>query len=561
MTTGLAKRLVQDGLLSEQQAASLQHEAKTAAKPFVTYLAERGILSGVALLHSASEEFGIPVLDLSAFELDAELVQSVDERLIVQFKALPLLKRGKKLFVAIADPANLQGLDQIQFHTGLTTSPVLVDADQLEAFVNNALDTPEKILSTIEDKELEKLEFGQGEESGEADTITDTDDAPLVRYVNKVLLDAIRQSASDIHFEPYEKTYRVRFRIDGILHEASTPPSNIAPRITARLKVMARLDIAERRMPQDGRIKLKLSKNKAIDFRVSTCPTLYGEKVVLRILDSAGLQLGMDVLGMEDDQKQYFLEAIHKPHGMVLVTGPTGSGKTVTLYNAMHILNDGQTNLSSVEDPAEIYLPGVNQVNVNNKIGLDFAATLRAFLRQDPDVIMVGEIRDLETAEIAVKAANTGHLVLSTLHTNSAPQTLTRLLNMGIEPYHLASSLNLIVAQRLMRKLCKHCKQPLEMSKDQLLAEGFPEQEIGNFAVFVPVGCPQCHQGYREREGIFQVMPVSDAMERIILQRGDSLAIKEQAQREHIRSLRQSGLLKVMKGISSLEELNRVSME
>jgi type IV-A pilus assembly ATPase PilB len=560
---GLAGRLVKDGLLDEEQAREAVNEARKAKLSVVSYLVQNGRVPARTIADIASHEFGVPLLDLDAVDPDPAVVTLVKDKLIRQHLALPLFKRGKRLFVAVSDPTNLEALDEIKFHTGLSVDAILVEDDKLHRMIDRALDAADTTMSNLDlDEDLENLSITAGDDEPPADiTDPDADDAPVVRFVNKVLLDAINKGASDIHFEPYEKTYRVRFRMDGVLREVASPPIALAARIAARLKVMSRMDIAEKRVPQDGRIKMALSKTRAIDFRVNTCPTLFGEKIVLRILDPSSAKLGIDMLGYEPEQKEAFLSAIHKPYGMVLVTGPTGSGKTVSLYTALNILNTPDRNISTVEDPVEINLPGINQVNLNPKAGLTFASALRAFLRQDPDVIMVGEIRDLETAEIAVKAAQTGHLVLSTLHTNDAPQTLTRLANMGIPPYNIASSVILIIAQRLARRLCNNCKRPVQLPKEALLKEGFQEDELEGLTIYEPKGCDQCVDGYKGRVGIYQVMPISEEMGRLIMEGGTSLQLAEQAKREGIADLRTSGLRKVKQGITSLAELNRVTRD
>ena len=561
--SGLARRLVQDGLLSDGNAQQAYQQALKNKIPFVTYLVQQRILPSRDIAVAAAQEFGVPLLDAEA--LDLELVPSklVDEKLIRQHHSLPLFKRGNRLFIGVSDPTNLQALDEIKFHTGLNTEPVLLEEDRLSGAIDRALEVHDtSMMDGLGDAELDDLEITGGDEEPETASLeSDIDDAPVVRFVNKVLLDAIKRGASDIHFEPYEKIFRVRFRTDGILQQVSTPPTNLAGRMTARLKVMARLDISERRIPQDGRIKMTLSRNRAIDFRVSTCPTLFGEKVVMRILDPSSAKMGIDALGYEEEQKQLFLNALHRPQGMVLVTGPTGSGKTVSLYTGLNILNTAERNISTAEDPAEINLPGVNQVNVNPKVGLTFAAALRAFLRQDPDVIMVGEVRDLETAEIAIKAAQTGHMVLSTLHTNSAPETLTRLGNMGVEPYNIASSVSLIIAQRLARRLCNRCKRPQDIPRDALLKAGFEESEIGSFTVYGPVGCDQCNGGYKGRVGIYQVMPISEQMGRLIMGGGNAMRLADQARKEGVADLHRSGLNKIKQGVTTLEEVHRVTTE
>ncbi len=559
--TGFAKRITAEGIADEAVVRRAQRLAGEAGKPLITFMVEHQLADSQRLCLAAAREFGLAVLDLDAFDKRDEVINLIDERLIVEHQALPLLRRGNKLFVAIADPGNLAAVDQFQFHSGLQCQPVLVEHHQLSRHIDDYLDSHAQQLLAIGDSELDKLEIAGLEEEVEQGDEQEINDAPLVRYVNKILIEAIQQGASDIHFEPYENRYRIRFRMDGLLSEFAAPAANLAGRIAARLKVMARLDISERRLPQDGRIKLKLSRSRSIDFRVSTCPTLFGEKVVLRLLNAGGLKLGIDVLGYSPEQRQLFMDAIHRPHGMVLVTGPTGSGKTVSLYSALNILNTGDRNISAVEDPSEIYLKGINQVNVHPKIGLTFAAALRTFLRQDPDVIMIGEIRDSETAEIAIKAAQTGHMVLSTLHTNDAPQSITRLMNMGVEPYNIVSAVSLVIAQRLARRLCPHCKTPHELSEEALLALGFQPEQIGTFTPFRAVGCERCHSGYRDRIGIFQVMPISETMERIILQGGNAFALAEQAAHENIPDLRQAGLEHVMAGITSIEEVERVTAE
>ena len=559
---GLPKRLVNKGFLQEADALRAHQQSNAGSTSFVAFLLEHHLVDSKVIANAVSEEFGIPLFDINVLVPDSDVIQLIDEKLVRDLNALPLLKRGKKLFVAISDPANIHALDQFQFHSGLNVEPVLTEALALTQSIDKALDTQMSSFAGLSDTSLDDLEFGGAEDDFALDVDTsDVDDAPIVRFVNKVLLDAVHKGASDIHFEPYEDSYRVRIRVDGILEEIAKPPLNQGARVSTRLKVMARLDIAERRIPQDGRIKLKLSKNRSIDFRVSTCPIMFGEKIVLRILDSGNLKYGADTLGMEGFQKEQFLAAITKPHGMVLITGPTGSGKTVTLYSAISILNTNDRNISTAEDPAEIYLPGVNQVNINPKVGLTFASALRSFLRQDPDIIMVGEMRDTETAEIAMKAAQTGHMVLSTLHTNSAPQTLTRLVNMGVEPYNIVASVSLIIAQRLARQLCSHCKQPIDLPDEVLLRQGFTQQEIGSFTVYGPNGCSFCNAGYKDRIGIFEVLPLTEKIGKVIIQGGNSTDIEAQAKEEGIWSLRRSGLEKVKLGLTSIEEINRVTTE
>jgi len=561
--SGLAWRLVKDQLISESQMQAAYQEARSKGRTFVQHLVEEKILDSRRIAIVAAQEFGVPLLDLESFDVSNLPPNLVDERLISKHRALPLLRRGNRLFLALSDPTSDQALEEIRFHTGLATDPILVEDSKLGAAIQKTIQAQDtNTISEFADADLEKLEIEGGEEDDTENLDATIDEAPIVRYVNKILVDAITAGASDIHFEPFEKFFRIRFRQDGLLREVANPPLNIANRLTSRLKVMSRMNIAERRVPQDGRIKLKLSRNRDIDFRVNTLPTIYGEKIVLRILDSSSAQVGIDALGFEPEQRDNFLKAIKKPYGMILVTGPTGSGKTVSLYTALNILNDPEINISTVEDPVEIQVPGINQVNLNPKSGLTFAAALRAFLRQDPDIIMVGEIRDLETAEIAVKAAQTGHLVLSTLHTNDAPQTLTRLANMGVPPFNIASSVLLIMAQRLARRLCMHCREKVDLPRAALLEEGFTDQEIdAGLTIYGPVGCDKCNKGYRGRVGIFQVMPISEETSRLILEGGNAMQLAEQARREGIADLRASGLRKVKAGVTSLEEVNRVTTE
>ena len=561
--SGLARRLVQDELLSEDDAEQAHEKALKDKVPFVAYLVDQKLASSADIAWSASQEFGIPLFDIACMDLDMAPVSLVAEKLVHKHNALPLFKRGGRLYVAVSDPTNLQALDEIKFNTGLNTSAILVEEIKLRDAISGAMEANDTTMSDLLDADLDNLEISGGDELPDADKDADSDidDTPVVRFVNKVLLDAINKGASDIHVEPYEKSLRVRFRQDGILHEVASPPVNMAQRVCARIKVMSRMDIAERRVPQDGRIKMTLSKTRAIDFRVNTCPTLYGEKIVLRILDPTSAQLGVDALGFEEDQKRLFVDAIHKPYGMVLVTGPTGSGKTVSLYTGLNILNTTDRNISTVEDPVEINVPGINQVNMNTKTGLTFATALRAFLRQDPDIIMVGEIRDLETAEIGIKAAQTGHLVLSTLHTNDAPQTLTRLANMGVPSYNIASSVHLIIAQRLARRLCASCKEPADVPEEALLSEGYKKEEMKDLKIYKPVGCDNCTDGYKGRVGIYQVMPISEAMGQIIMEGGNALQLGQQATVEGVADLRTSGLRKVKAGVTSLEEINRITKD
>jgi type IV pilus assembly protein PilB len=561
--SGLARSLVKEGLLTEMEAHMHSEEALKKRMPVVRYLVANKILDSLSIANTVSREFGLPLLDISTVMLTNLPIKLVNEKLIRQHHVLPLQKRGNRLFLAVSDPTCFQAFDEIKFHTRLSTESIVVEDDKLTHAIDVALEAADTSMRDLIDADLDNLQISGVDEGEEAADVanSDVDDAPIVRFVNKILLDAIKKGASDIHIEPYEKILRIRFRQDGMLHEIASPPSNLAARLAARIKVMSRMDIAERRVPQDGRIKMALSKTRAIDFRVNTCPTLFGEKIVLRILDPNNATLGIERLGFEPEQREVFLKNIVKPYGMILVTGPTGSGKTVTLYTALNILNQPDINISTAEDPVEITVTGINQVNVNPKTGLTFAEALKAFLRQDPDVIMVGEIRDLETASIAVKAAQTGHMVLSTLHTNDAPQTLNRLMQMGIPPFNIASSVLLIMAQRLCRRLCEHCKRVEDLPPEVLLDAGFKEHELGTFTVYGPAGCDKCTKGYKGRVGIYQIMPISDALNRIILEGGSVRQIEEQSRRDGIADLRESGLKKVKAGITSLEEVNRVTIE
>jgi len=562
---GLPRRLVQDGIVSENQLQEAVEAARKERLPLIAYLVSEEIANARAIAVAASHEFGVPLLDLDAVEVDLEVIRAVDQNLISKHRVLPLVKRGQRIFLGIADPTNLQAIDDIKFATSLRVDPVVVEQDKLEERINKAIEAVDTSMGGLDDDDfLDDLDISSGEVEEEEVARDDVEDAPVVRFVNKVLLDAIKRGASDIHFEPYEKYFRVRTRLDGVLSEVAQPPVVLANKVCARLKVMSRMDIAERRVPQDGRIKMRLSKNRAIDFRVNTCPTLFGEKIVLRILDPSSAKLGIEMLGYEDHQRALYEKHLAKPYGMILVTGPTGSGKTVSLYTGINILNTEDRNISTAEDPAEINLPGINQVNVNPKVGLTFASALKAFLRQDPDVIMVGEIRDLETAEIAIKAAQTGHLVLSTLHTNDAPKTLTRMVDMGVMPYAIATSVSLIIAQRLARRLCDNCKVVRDVPREALQKEGFSAEELdAGVTIFGPTdkGCKSCNNGYKGRVGIFQVMEVSETMGRIIMEGGNAMQIAEQAKKEGVIDLRQAGLNKVKDGVTSLEEVNRVTIE
>jgi len=562
--TGLPRRLVQDGIISEKDVLEASSAARKEKTPLVAYMVSNEMADSRAVAVAASHEFGVPLLDLDAIEIDLDCLRGVDQKLLTKHRVLPLLKRGQRLFLAIADPTNLQAIDDVKFQTSLRVDPVVVEQEKLEERIQKALEAVDTSMSALDDDDLDldNLDISGGEEEQDEVARDDIEDAPVVRFVNKVLLDAIKRGASDIHFEPYEKIFRVRTRLDGVLAAIATPPIALANKVTARLKVMSRMDIAERRVPQDGRIKMRLSKNRAIDFRVNTCPTLYGEKIVLRILDPSSATIGIDALGYEEHQKNLYMKHLNKPYGMILVTGPTGSGKTVSLYTGIGILNTEDRNISTAEDPAEINMQGIKQVNVNPKVGLTFASSLKAFLRQDPDVIMVGEIRDLETAEIAIKAAQTGHLVLSTLHTNDAPRTLSRLVDMGVKPYAIATSVSLIIAQRLARKLCNNCKEVKDIPREALEKEGFTAEDFDQgITLFGPVGCKSCNEGYKGRLGIFQVMEVSEAMGRIIMEGGNAMQIADQATSEGVIDLRRAGLNKVKEGLVSLEELNRVTIE
>lgn len=561
--SGLARRLVEDELIEESKAREASEEAAKTRIPFVTHLVQNDLVSSRDIANAASEEFGTPVLDLSA--LDGEVVPKniVDDKLIRANHAIPIYHRGNRLFVAVSDPTNRQGLDEIKFQTGISTEEVLVEENKLSAFIESWLESQESGgLGDLGDEEVD-LDMEAVDEDGgggEEEVTTSVDDTPVVRFINKMLMDAIKMGSSDLHFEPFEKAYRVRFRTDGVLHEVARPPVNLAPRIAARLKVMSQMDISERRVPQDGRIKLRISKSKAIDFRVNTLPVIFGEKICCRILDPSSAKMGIDALGYEEDQKALYLEALHKPQGMFLVTGPTGSGKTVSLYTGINILNTPELNISTAEDPVEINLEGVNQCPVNHKVGLDFGEALRSFLRQDPDIVMVGEIRDLETAEIAIKAAQTGHMVMSTLHTNSAPETLTRLRNMGVPAFNLATSITLIIAQRLARRLCD-CKVKRDIPKNALLEKGFTEEEIdAGLDIYGPGGCDKCgNSGYKGRVGIYEVVKITPEIQKIIMADGNSIEIGECCQREGFNNIWQSAMVKVKNGLTSMEEVDRVT--
>lgn len=564
--SALARTLVQQGKLIEQEAEAIQSQANSSAVSFVSQLILSRKMTALDVAQFASQTFGFPLLDLSALDIEHIPDGLLPGKLMQERRVLGLYKRGTRLFVAMSDPTNVQVLDEIKFQTSMLVDPIVVEDDKLAKLVEKAGETASDKLDELvgEDVDMDMLEAeGEGAAAQDDSGVGDVDDAPVVKYLQKVLLDAINSGVSDIHFEPFEKFYRIRYRLDGVLYEVAKPPLAIKEKIASRIKVISKMDISEKRIPQDGRMKLVLSKSRAIDFRVSTLPTLWGEKIVMRILDPSSAQLGVDALGYEPEQKVALLNAVARPYGMVLVTGPTGSGKTVSLYTCLNILNLPGTNISTAEDPAEINLPGVNQVNVNEKAGLTFAAALRAFLRQDPDVIMVGEIRDLETADISIKAAQTGHMVLSTLHTNDAPTTLTRLMNMGVAPFNIASSVILITAQRLARRLCNHCKKPIDIPREALLRAGFKDEDLdGSWQPYGHVGCEACkNTGYKGRVGIYQVMPITDEISRIIMKNGTAIDIADQAKREGVKDLRQSGLTKVKMGLTSLEEVEAVTNE
>ncbi len=557
--SGLAKQLVLAELLDEKSAKQAHVQAQRNKTSLVTYLVQNKLVKSRQLAELAADQFGVAFLDLSSLDKESQPKDLIAEKLMRQHRVLPLWRRGNKLFLGISDPTNHQAITDVQFSTGLNTEAILVEDDKLGDAIEKFFDSASSAMDDLGDLDLDIEtvdENGPGKEENQ-----EADDAPVVRFVNKMLLDAIKMGSSDLHFEPYEKTYRVRFRTDGILHEIARPPIQLAPRISARLKVMASLDISERRKPQDGRIKMRISKTKSIDFRVSTCPTLWGEKIVMRILDSSSAQMGIDALGYEESQKDLYMSALKQPQGMILVTGPTGSGKTVSLYTGLNILNTVDVNISTAEDPVEINLEGINQVNVNPKQGMDFTAALKSFLRQDPDIIMVGEIRDLDTASIAIKAAQTGHMVMSTLHTNSAAETLTRLRNMGVPSFNIATSVNLIIAQRLARKLCSVCKKEVPIPPETLIEEGFPADKIGTFKIYGPVGCDNCNGGYKGRVGIYEVVKNTPALQRIIMEEGNSIDISVQMRKDGFNDLRTSALLKAMQGVTSLEEVNRVTKD
>lgn len=562
--SGLARILIHQKLLSEEAAIAIQSAANNKQVSFITHIVQSRQLTALQVAQAASHAFGFPLLDLNAMNADFVPAKGISPQMMQNYRAMTLYNRGNNMFVAVSDPTNLHMLDEVQFQTGKTLVPVVVEDDKLGKWIDKLVEARDTTMQSLVTDDDFGLDTETEDKESEPEATVEIDDAPVVKYIHKILLDAINMGASDLHFEPYEKFYRIRYRVDGILREIAQPPLAIKEKLASRIKVISNLDISEKRVPQDGRMKLVLSKTRAIDFRVSTLPLINGEKIVMRILDPSSAKLGIDALGYEPDQKEALLHAVTRPYGLVLVTGPTGSGKTVSLYTCLNILNEPGVNISTAEDPAEIPLAGINQVNVNDKQGLTFAAALKSFLRQDPDIIMIGEIRDLETADMAIKAASTGHMVLSTLHTNDAPSTLTRLVNMGVAPFNIASAVSLITAQRLARKLCPHCKRPADIPRETLLNMGYTEAELdGSWQPYSanPEGCDHCNQGYKGRVGIYQVMPVSDEMSRIIMKNGTSHDIADQAQKEGIRDLRQSGLLKIKQGLTSLEEIEAVTNE
>ena len=560
--TGFIRRLVEEGVISAEDMRSALAHAKQEKIDIVAELINQQQLSPTVIAETIPVEFGEPLFDISAYDPAQILRDIIDEKLITKHRILPIFKNSSILYIAISNPTNIEAIDAVRFSTKLNIETIIVEHNKLEKLIEQNF-TEESTFEFDEDFDLD-VDFDSSDPSKEEDEKDKgEEEAPIVKYINKLLIDAIRMGASDLHFEPYEKIYRVRYRVDGVLRQIATPPLQLATRLSSRLKVMSQMDISEKRVPQDGRIKLKLSKNKAIDFRVNSLPTLFGEKLVLRILDPSSAMLGIDALGYEPEQKELFMQALDKPQGMLLITGPTGSGKTVSLYTGLNILNREDTNISTAEDPVEINLQGINQVNVNNKVGLTFSAALKSFLRQDPDIVMVGEIRDLETAEIAIKAAQTGHMVMSTLHTNSAPETLTRLRNMGVPSFNIATSVNLVIAQRLARRLCSQCKKPADIPQQSLLEMGFTEADLQQpeFQIYEPVGCNECREGYKGRVGVYEVMKVTPEISRIIMEDGNALEIADASARAGFNNLRRSGLIKVMQGVTSLQEVNRVTSE
>ncbi|AWL30212.1 type IV-A pilus assembly ATPase PilB [Acinetobacter defluvii] len=561
--SGFIRRLVDDGVLSAQQMQSALDNAKKNKLNIVAYLIEYANLKPLQLAETIALEFAEPLFDLDSFDSVQFPKEVIESNLLHKHLMLPLVQHGNVLYIAISDPTNIEALDAARFNSRLNIEVVIVEHHKLLKCLEKYFTEETNFDFGGDDIDVDIISTDESNTPSDQDDQPSEDEAPIVKYINKLLIDAIRMGASDLHFEPYEKSYRVRYRVDGVLRSITNPPLQLATRLASRLKVMSQMDISEKRIPQDGRIKLKLSKTKAIDFRVNSLPTLFGEKLVLRILDPSSAMLGIDALGYEEEQKALFMEALEKPQGMLLITGPTGSGKTVSLYTGLNILNTESSNISTAEDPVEINLEGINQVNVNPKVGLTFSVALKSFLRQDPDIIMVGEIRDLETAEIAIKAAQTGHMVMSTLHTNSAPETLTRLRNMGVPSFNIATSVNLVIAQRLARRLCPHCKAPIEIPKNSLLEMGFTEEDIAHpdFQIFQPVGCPECREGYKGRVGVYEVMKVTPEISKIIMEDGNALEIAAASEKLGFNNLRRSGLIKVMNGLTSLQEINRVTSE
>ena len=562
--SGLARMLVQEKLLTEEEAGAIQSQANMQKSPFITQVILSRKITAEKIAETSSRAFGFPYFNLDSLNSDYLPAKSIDLKLMQSNRVIALQNRNNVLFVGLSDPTNLHSLDSVQFQMGMTLSPVVVEDDKLGKWIDKVVESKDTSMSSLDTGDDFDLDMGMDDQDQEAEITQEVDDAPVVKYLQKMLLDAINMGASDLHFEPYEKFYRIRYRVDGILKEIAQPPLAIKDKLASRIKVISSLDISEKRIPQDGRMKLVLSKTRTIDFRVSTLPLIHGEKIVMRILDPTSATLGIEALGYEPEQKEALLSAVSRPYGLVLVTGPTGSGKTVSLYTCLNILNSPGVNIATAEDPCEIPLAGINQVNVNDKQGLTFAAALKSFLRQDPDIIMIGEIRDLETADMAIKAASTGHMVLSTLHTNDAPSTLTRLMNMGVAPFNIASAVSLITAQRLARRLCKNCKVPIDVPKEALLGVGFIEDDFKEkFQIYGPKdgGCEMCNDGYKGRVGIYQVMPITDAISRIIMSQGNAIDIADQAKLEGVKDLRRSGILKVIQGLTSVAEVEACTNE
>lgn len=562
--SGIARMLVQEKLISEEEANAVQNQANIQKTPFISQIIASRKISAEKIAETSARAFGFPYINLDAINTDYLPTKAIDTKLMQANRVFALQSRNNVLYVAISDPTNLHALDSVQFQMGMTLSPVVVEDDKLGKWIDRIVESKDTSMSSLDVGDDFDLDMGGNDQEEEVEIALEVDDAPVVKFLQKMLLDAINMGASDLHFEPYEKFYRIRYRVDGELRDIAQPPLAIKDKLASRIKVISNLDISEKRIPQDGRMKLTLSKTRTIDFRVSTLPLIHGEKIVMRILDPTSATLGIEALGYEPEQKEALLKAVSRPYGLVLVTGPTGSGKTVSLYTCLNILNNPSVNISTAEDPAEIPLAGINQVNVNDKQGLTFAAALKSFLRQDPDIIMIGEIRDLETADMAIKAASTGHMVLSTLHTNDAPSTLTRLMNMGVAPFNIASAVSLITAQRLARRLCKNCKVPVTLPKEALLSVGYKEEDLdGSWQLYGPKegGCEMCNGGYKGRVGIYQVMPITDAISRIIMTNGNAHDIADQAKREGVKDLRESGLLKAKQGLTSIEEVEAVTNE